>query len=450
MRIFLAVAGTLVLCARSATAQTRNPAGTDSVSAVPQCRTGDAVMLARAAADSVCLSRRDAVGWAVERNPQIEAAVEQVAQARARRVQGIAIPDPQFAYTVGAATGLFGGSAKDKILEASLAIPFPDKFRLRGRIGRADIQATEAGLALLRQTVAAQTSQTYDLVLGAVARHRILLQVKALAEDFVVKTEARFRAGSTPRLDVVKAQVDLAQVINDLIASERDADNGRVSLNRLLNRPLGSPVGLADTLAVPPELPPMPALEALALRTRPELIGLERQQQGAKAVTALAREYWLPDIVFGLGHNYADPGPGVFTTGVAFPLPVFFWQHSKGEIAEARHRELELAATARDLRAQVAEDVRVSYAAAATALRQVVFLRDRLLPSAREAYRIASVSYGLGGSSALDVLDARRALRDAENQYADALAAANIARADLGRAIATSLDSAGSGGSHDR
>ena len=43
-----------------------------------------------------------------------------------------------------------------------------------------------------------------------------------------------------------------------------------------------------------------------------------------------------------------------------------------------------------------------------------------------------------------------RALRDAENQYADALAAANIARADLGRAIATSLDSAGSGGSHGR
>ena len=449
MRIFLAVAGTLVLCTGSATAQTRDSTRTDSlrrtrlpaadsVPPVPHCAADGPVTPARAAADSVCLNRRDAVSWAVERNPQIQAGVELVAQARARRVQGVAIPDPQFAYTVGAATGLFGGSAKDKVLETSLTIPFLDKFRLRGRIGRADIQATEAGLTSLRQIIAAQTSQTYDSVLVALARQRILLQVKALAADFVAKTEARFRAGSTPRLDVVKAQV------------ERDADNARASLNRLLNRSLGSPVGLADTLAVPPELPPLADLEAMALRARPEITGLERQQQGAKAVTALAREYWLPDIIFGLGKNYADPGPGIITTGVAFPLPVFFWQHSKGEIAEARHRELELAANAQDLRSQIAQDVRVSYATAATALRQVVFIRDQLLPAAREAYRIASVSYGLGGSSALEVLDARRALRDAENQYADALAAANIARADLGRAIATSLDGAGSGGSHGR
>jgi outer membrane protein TolC len=49
------------------------------------------------------------------------------------------------------------------------------------------------------------------------------------------------------------------------------------------------------------------------------------------------------------------------------------------------------------------------------------------------------VSYGLGGSSALDVLDARRNLLDAETQYADALAAANSARSNLERAAATPL-----------
>ena len=79
--------------------------------------------------------------------------------------------------------------------------------------------------------------------------------------------------------------------------------------------------------------------------------------------------------------------------------------------------------------------------AATAALRQAVYLRDALLPSAREAYRVASVSYGLGGSSALDVLDARRNLLDAELQYADALAAANTSRADLERAVAAPLSS---------
>src|SRR6185295_7227034 len=114
--------------------------------------------------------------------------------------------------------------------------------------------------------------------------------------------------------------------------------------------------------------------------------------------------------------DYAQPGGYLFSTGIALPFPLFFWQHTRGEIAESRSRERELAA---------------SYAAAVTSLRQVIFLRDELLPSAREAFRIASVGYGLGGFSALDVLDARRTLLDAQSQYADALAAASSARSDL-------------------
>jgi len=68
-------------------------------------------------------------------------------------------------------------------------------------------------------------------------------------------------------------------------------------------------------------------------------------------------------------------------------------------------------------------------------MRQVVFLRDQLVPAAREAYRVSSTSYSLGGSSALEVLAARSALLDAQRQLAEALAAANTARADLDRAL---------------
>ena len=72
-------------------------------------------------------------------------------------------------------------------------------------------------------------------------------------------------------------------------------------------------------------------------------------------------------------------------------------------------------------------------------MRQVVFIRDELVPAAREAFRVASTSYSLGGSSALEVLDARRTLLDAQSQLADALAAANTARADLERALGDPL-----------
>ena len=135
----------------------------------------------------------------------------------------------------------------------------------------------------------------------------------------------------------------------------------------------------------------------------------------------------------------------MLTTGFSFPIPIFYWQHAKGEIAERRFHEQELEATSRDLAAAVGEEVRALYSAAVTAMRQAAFLRDQLLPSAREAYRIASASYALGGSSALEVLDARRSLIDAESRYTDALVAANSTRADLERAVATPLASFGTG-----
>lgn len=87
--------------------------------------------------------------------------------------------------------------------------------------------------------------------------------------------------------------------------------------------------------------------------------------------------------------------------------------------------------------------MRSAYANASTAMRQAIFLRDELVPAAAEAFRVASVSYSIGGSSALEVLQARRDLLDAQSQLTDALAAANTARADLERALGISLQSLG-------
>ena len=86
-------------------------------------------------------------------------------------------------------------------------------------------------------------------------------------------------------------------------------------------------------------------------------------------------------------------------------------------------------------------DVQTSYSAATTAWRQAVYLRDELLPEAQAAYKAASTSYNLGGSSALDLLDAKGTLLDAESQYTDALGAVNDARADLERAVGAPLPS---------
>jgi len=414
----------LVCFASTASAQQRAPAG------------GGA-----STADTLRLTRLQAVATALVANPQLDVAREQTAQVRAQRVEGMAIPDPAVTASFDDQTRFLGlGTAQSRNVGIGFVFPFPDKIRLQNSIGVANIHSSQAQYRLLQQQIAAAAGQSYDNVLLAERHRRDLTAADSLARDFQLKTQARFNAGTVPRLDVIKAQVDVAQAQNDLIANARDVANARSALNRILGRPLGSAILLLDTLAVPPPLPDLDAVEQRALRVRPELTDLQAQQRAARLNSMLVREQSiLPDITLSAYRDFKGDQGTLYSAGLAFPIPLFFWQHTNGDYAETHHRELELAAAYRDARAAVGQDVRTSYATADAAMRQVVYIRDQLLPSTREAYRVATVSYGLGGLSALDVLDARRSLLDAENQFAEALAAANSARADLERAAGAPL-----------
>jgi outer membrane protein TolC len=391
--------------------------------------------------DTLRLTRAAAIRWALDRNPQLDVAREQIAQFRAIKVQAAAIPDPAVTAALDNEPGLFrSGAGGQKNVGATLDVPFPHKIRLRGQVADADVKAAEASYEALQRQIAALTAEQYDSLLVALRHRADLTEAQTLANDFLTRTKARFDAGTAPRLDVIKAQVDVAGATNDLISNGRTISDARAALNRFMNRPLGAAIVTTDSLLVPPPLPPVTVLEQEALRARPELAGLMAQRKGAGSATTLAREFWLPDITLGVSRDVSgNSGPGVFSTGLAFPLPLLFWQHTRGEVSQSEHRERELAASYRDLVAEVSQDVRVAYSAASTALQQAVYIRDELLPAAREAYRSTAASYTIGGTSAFEVIDARRTLLLAESQYADALASANTSRSDLERAVSVPL-----------
>src|SRR5262249_3714216 len=188
----------------------------------------------------------------------------------------------------------------------------------------------------------------------------------------------------------------------------------------------------ADTLAIVSVPDDPQRLEAVAMERRPELYAIQKQIAAANSQHSLAQQYLVPDLNLSVTYNFPYFGvPSSWTTGVCIALPLLFWQHQGGEVAEAKHHQLELAAAVKDARAQVAQDLQSAYSTAVTSYRQAVFIRDQLLPSAEEQYQIASKSYSLGGSSALEVIDSQHTLLDARDQYATALGALNDALADL-------------------
>jgi len=389
------------------------------------------------------LSRRQAVDLALTSNPALLAANARIGQAHAGVVSATAFADPTLAIDRALQTQPFDprtAHASDQAVGAT--IPLPGRRNLRRAVATADLKVAEFDYAQLRQQVASETAQGYDALLVAMKHREDLEQAKKLAEEFLAETRARFSAGTVPRLDVLKAEVELDGADNDLIANTGAIAAARAALNRLLGRNGGAPVEATDTLEIPGSIAAIEALEKMAEESRPELRSVAAQIEGARAATHLAKQYWLPDLAVSLERNAANGIQTTYTTAVGFGFPLFFWQHNAGELAAARHREEELNATASDVRSQVSVEVETAYTNASTALRQAIFIRDHLLPEAREVYRIASASYRLGGSSALELLDAKRTLLDAEEQYAEALGAANDAQAALELAVGNPLPTA--------
>ena len=386
------------------------------------------------------LSRAQAVHEALAHNPAIAAAREQVEEAKAGITIATAWSDPSLVTEADQLSSFLkphSGSEHDVGL--TFTVPFPNRTRLNGRVARATWQQTQYALTQLQQQTASQTAQAYDAILVALRHHDDLTQSREMSRQFLEKTEARFRAGTAAKLDVLKAKVDFSKTENNLIANEHALAAARAGLNKLLGRPVQSELETADPLEIPGPLPDFRGIAALAVNSRPELLSMTVQQAAARDSTTLARQYWAPDLSLTLWRSYINGVPDSYKLDGGISIPLFFWQHEKGAVAQAKHRERELQATNSDVVGQVMLDVQTAYLTATTAWRQAVYLRDELLPEAQAAYHAAFASYSLGGSSALELLDAKGTLLDAQSQLTDALGAVNDARADLERAVGAPL-----------
>jgi cobalt-zinc-cadmium efflux system outer membrane protein len=397
------------------------------------------------------LSRQQAVSEALAHNPALSAAREMVTEARAQITIATAIPDPQLVTEIDQERNwLNPGSGSERDIGVQFTVPFPYRTHLNGKIARAGWKESQYSLTQLQQQTAAQTAQAYDAYLVAQRHRDDLLQSKDIASQFLSKSEIRYRGGTVAKLDVLKARVDLSKAENDLIANERTIITSRATLNRLMGRRLHDDVETTDKLDDFRAVPELGYLEQMAVNFRPELLSMKEQQKAAHDSTVLSKNFWVPDLNLTLWRSYFEDAPNSykFDGGITFPL--FFWQHEKGAVAQAEHHELELKATAADLQSQILLDVYNSYTTASIAWRQAVYLRDQLLPEALQAFQTTFTSYGLGGSSALDLLSAKSTLLDAQSQYTDALGAVNVALADLERALGAPLPPTPAGDSHEK
>jgi len=300
------------------------------------------------------------------------------------------------------------------------------------RAAAAQHGAAVADLDAFRSRLARDVRQAYYRWLRAGETVKILEATLELARSNLRVNESLRRNGRiTPDL-VYRAEADVLEVEQALLAAGNARDLARSYVNVLRDRPLrhalpGTVVTDADVAVLRartlrgarPAARGLDALVATALAARPELRGMSELAQAAAAGEALALAAFKPRIGFaveggmqGTSYGLGDEERYVIASVV---LRFNLWNGGgdRAALGEARARAREVDAVRRltttriELEVQqAAQDLEVALASAETAAKRV--------QAADGAFRIAAKKRDLGQVSQTEYIDARRARTDAE------------------------------------
>ena len=241
------------------------------------------------------------------RNPELVAARKQWEAATNRITQARSLDDPILSIQLWNVPQPFKATQADNtIFGLSQNLPFPGKLGLKGEVASRSADMTEQAVhAKERELVARLKQAYYDLFLMQKTIQIHHEQVELLRQFFEI-ANTKFRAGKGSQADVLKAQVELSLLQQQLPVLEQRRKTAGAMLNTLLDRDPSLPLGLAQEPSPLPIDQPLDDLHRLALNDRPELKAAELDVQRSEQSRALAQRQYYPDfnVAFQRFQNY--------------------------------------------------------------------------------------------------------------------------------------------------
>jgi outer membrane protein len=395
------------------------------------------VSISAAAQNQQKLSLPEAEQIALQNHPQVQAAVNLAAAAKAQVTEQRSVYYPT---AVGSLTAV-GAENNSRIAAGFLNNPIIyDRYangvaanQLVTDFGRTHelvkssnlhAQAAQQNVVTTRADVLLAVDRTYFGVLKARAVLRVAQETvkdRQLVSDQITELEKnKIKSG----LDVSFANVDLAQAQLLLIQAQDGLDTSYAQLSAAL--------GYGDTRTFELSEEPLPAsppanfpdLLQQAVQNRPDLATLRLDAASAHSYATAERDLWFPTIsavgAAGLTPVGAEQlAPHYAAGGVNVNIPIFNG-HLYGALrSEANSRARADDQFVRDLQDRIVRDVRTAWLNA-NADYQALAVAAQFLNSATDALDLAQSRYKLGLSSIIELSQAQLNLTQAQLTSASA------------------------------
>ncbi len=375
-------------------------------------------------------------------NPDVMAAERAYSAARARRLtQRPLLPDPVVGVAYEGLTSPqpgFGGF-QERVFGISQQIELPVKWWMRNQIAGNEVQVVEMYFELAKLEKITEAKKAYWEVLAAARERELTKDNLVLAQDFLRIAGVRLDAGDVPRIEVLRAGIEVANAERDTLQASKDLLMAQAGLNLLMGRGAHAPLILTDELTFVPVDLAMDTLRAVMMENHPSARAFNYTVAGNRSAVRLSALNFLPDLELGISRQTVRNEGRFWVAELGFTLPLWFLFRQRGDLQEARANLQQARAERVSVRNELILGLEDAYHQLHVADVQVRIYTEKLLEEADEVYRIASRGYEEGETSYLEVLEAQRTLRTARTEYVQTLLEHQSAFADLELAVGAEL-----------
>lgn len=388
---------------------------------------------------------------ALRSNPELQTARLRWDAAKERVPQVSALDDPDLGFTY------YGEQAQTRVGEvqagfkASQKIPFYGKLRLRGEVAENEAKAVEEQYRTLERVIIAKSKSAFYELYWAHKSIEVEEENKELLQKFLKIAKIKYASGLVTQQDVLKAQVELSDILNELITLEQLKETAVARINTLLNRHPEIPLGTPEEVDIIELNVTIEELYQKAEQISPELTIFKHLIERDKAAYKLSKKNYYPDFTFGFNYNLVNDLPSSalsspvgesrdsYTGTLSINIPIFQKRKYDAGVREANARLKSSKRAYRNVENETLFGVKDFHFRMQTAERLVKLYRDSIIPQAQQSLKAAEIGYQAGRVDFLNLIDSQRVLLDFQLAYYRAIADFGINFSKLERVVGIEL-----------
>ncbi len=361
---------------------------------------------------------------ALNNNPDLAAMKARWEQDSYRAPQVGSLNDPNLSFTFSSypsddfssdTTPMTGNEVK-----LSQMFPFPGKLENRSALAMEQAKWFEAAYYDTHYQLARKVKDAWyrlyfrQMAIGVVERNM------QLADDIIRLTEVRYETGTGLQQDVLKAQVNRSNLMEQLISLQQQKSAIEAELNRLLNRSTGT-FETPGKLELPRTDVGLDELQRAGLENRPMNAAYQALIKRYRHQKQLADLDNYPDVTLWGSWRFRDDdlpdgGTDFVSAGVSFDLPVYRAKR-RAAIAEADAAMRMAEYQFMGFRSSVSESIKQAYARKEETLQQAELFSGGIIPQTSQSFEAALGAYQVGKVDFISLLDTLMTTFKAEMDY---------------------------------